>query len=137
MAISEQVPKVGDTIKVCAFPYRSAEEIARDPRPFGGDGVSAKRSSLAIDGPSQQFVAGHVIVKPDGEMTYWRPHGAIIMKCMYSSDDKSRGWLDFLNSDPKARESWCGEWRRAVAESDASMKDFAEQVNSSLYEPCK
>jgi hypothetical protein len=55
--IFADAPKVGDTIKVCAFPYRPAEEIARDPRIWGGPDVSARRSSPATDGSSPQFVA--------------------------------------------------------------------------------
>jgi hypothetical protein len=134
-SIDEQVPKVGDTIKVCAFPYRPAEEIARDPRIRGGD-ISARRSSPTIDGSSPQFVAGHVIVMPDGEMKSWEPHG-IISECMRSSDDKRQAWLDFLNANPRVRDAWCGQRGYAVVQSNASLREFVEEINSSLDEPCK
>lgn len=133
--VNERVPKVGDTIKVCAFPYRPADEIARDPRISGGDG-SARRSSTTIDGSSPQYVAGHVIVMPDGAMDFWEPHG-IISECMRSSDDKRPAWVDLLNANPRARQLWCGHWRDAVDQSNVSLREFFEAINSSLYEPCK
>src|SRR5262245_49157086 len=65
----EYVPKVGDTIEVCAFPYRPAEEIARDGRISGSPNASGQRflSSSIADGSSPRYVAGHVLVLPNGE----------------------------------------------------------------------
>lgn len=133
-SINEEVPNVGDTIEVCAFPYRPAEEIARDPRIWGD--ASARRSSPPIDGSSAQFVAGHVIVMPAGEMKFWEPHG-IISECMRSSDDQRQPWLDFLNTNPRARQPWCEQRRYAVVQSNTSLSEFVEEINSLLDEPCK
>ena len=135
MNINDQVPKVGDTIEVCAFPYRSPEEIARDQRISGGDG-STRRSSAASDGSSPQFVAGHVLVMPDGEMRFWEPHG-VIVECLRSSGDKRQAWVDLLNASPRAREHWCGGRRSAVVQSNESFLGLVEAIDGSLYEPCK
>ncbi len=134
MGVNEHVPKVGDTIQVCAFPYRSAEEIARDPRIVWGEG-SARRLPPPIDGSSPQLVAGHVIVMPDGEMQPWEPHG-VISACMRGSDDTRPAWVDFLNANPKAREQWCSQ-REGAVQSNASLRGFVEAISTSLYEPCK
>ena len=128
---SEQLPKVGDTVTVCAFPYRSAEEIANDSRILKGD-PSTKRSSPA----SSQPVAGHVIVMPDGEMKFWEPHG-VTSECMRGAADKRKAWLDSLNANPTRRESWCGQWRYAVGQANSALKKFVEEINSSLDEPCR
>ena len=133
-SINEDVPKVGDTIEVCAFPYRPAEEIARDGR-IWGDG-RAQRSSPTAEDSSRQFVAGHVIVMPDGEMTFWEPHG-ITSECMRSSDDQRQPWLDFLNANPRAREPWCEQRRYAVVQSNASLRELVDEINGLLDEPCK
>jgi len=133
MGINEQVPKVGDIIQVCAFPYRSAEEIARDPRIVWGDG-SARLSPPPMDGSSPQLVSGHVIVMPDGRMTLWG--SGTISACMRGSDDTRPAWVDFLNANPRAREPWCRQ-REGAVQSNASLRDFVEAINSSLDEPCK
>ena len=133
MGVHEQVPKVGDAIQVCAFPYRPWEEIASDPRIVWGDD-SARRSPPPIYNSSSQFVSGHVIVMPDGRMKLWG--SGTISACMRGSDDTRPAWVDFLNANPKAREPWCKQ-REGAVQSNALLRDFVEAVNSSLYEPCK
>jgi len=135
-SVDEPVPKVGGTIKVCAFPYRSAEEIARDERIRGGPDVSTWLSSRTIEGSSPRFVAGHVILMPGGEMKLWEIHG-IMSECMRGADDKRQGWLDFLNANPRVRDLWCGQRRYEVVQSNASLREFVEEINSSLAAPCK
>lgn len=132
----EAVPKVGDTIKVCAFPYRPAEEIARDGRIWGGD-VSARRWPPTADGSSPQFVAGYVLATPDGEMRLWEPHG-FVSECVRSSSDQRQLWLDFLNASPRAHELWCSEQRRyAAIQSNASFHELVEELNGLLDDPCE
>jgi len=135
MNINDQIPKVGDTIAVCAFPYRSAEEIARDPRIGGGDG-STRRSSPTTDGSSPQFVAGHVIKMTDGEMRFWEPHG-FIAECLRGSDANRQAWVDLLNANPRAREYWCKGRRSAAVQANESFIGLVEAIDGSLYEPCK
>ena len=135
-SIFADAPKVGDTIKVCAFPYRPAEEIARDGRIWGGQDTTTLRSSQATDGSSPQFVAGHVLVTPDGELRAWEPHG-IIAECIRSSNDGRQPWVDFLNTSPRARELWCGQRRYTAVESNPSLRQLVDELNALLDEPCK
>jgi hypothetical protein len=133
MGIGMDVPKVGDIIKFCAFAYKPAAELSRM---FPGVDFSVRRSSPATDGPSPQFVAGHVMVTPDGEKRLWEPHG-VISECIRSSDDQRQSWLDVLNSNPRARQAWCEQRRYAYIQSTASLREFVEEINSSIDNPCE
>jgi hypothetical protein len=128
------VPKVGDAIAICAFPYRPAEEIARDSRIVGSFDVSAL-SSRTADGASPRFVAGHVLVTSDGAMHLWEPHG-FISECIRSSHDPRESWAEFLNANAQARASFCGQRRNAHVQSDASLKELVEEVGRALDDPC-
>ena len=130
----EYVPKVGDAIAVCAFPYRPAEEIARDSRFVGSFDVSAL-SSRTADGASPRFVAGHVLVTSDGAMHMWEPHG-FISECIRSSRDPRESWAEFLNANAQARASFCEQRRYAHVQSDASLKELVEEVGRALDDPC-
>lgn len=134
----EYVPKVGDTLEVCAFPYKPADEIARDTRLSPPLDVSAQRrlESSTIEGSSPRFVAGHVLVMPNGERRVWEPHG-LISECMRSSNDQGQPWLDFLNANPSAREQWCDQRGYAAVQSNAPLRAFVEEINGLLENPCK
>ena len=131
--IGMDVPKVGDAIQFCAFPYRSVAELSRI---WPGVDFSVRRFAQAADGSSPQFVAGHVMVMPDGEKRLWLPHG-LISECIRSSDDQRQSWLDFLNSTPRARQAWCEQRRRASVQSNASSKAFVDEINSFMANPCE
>lgn len=126
------VPMVGDTVEFCAFPYKPAAELSRM---FPGVDFSTRRSSEDTDGPPTQFVAGHVMVMPDGEKRLWEPHG-IIAECIRSSDDPRQSWLDFLNSSSRAREIWCGQRDYAQVLSTASLRELVEEIDTSIDDPC-
>jgi hypothetical protein len=128
-------PKVGDTIRVCAFPYRPAEEIARDGRIWGSGNVPAQRSLSSPAGSSSQFVAGHVMVMPNGELRPWEPHG-FIGACIRSSNGERQPWLDLLNANARARELWCEQRRYEAVRSNAPLRDLVEEINSLLDNPC-
>ena len=113
-------PKVGDVIEFCAFPYREEHR-----RPWQDS-----------DGSPLQVVAGHVMVMPDGKKQFWEPHGTII-ECIRSSDDQRQSWLDFLNSNPSVRDSWCGQRTRASIQSTESLRTLVEEINSLIANPCK
>ena len=131
----EYVPKVGDAIAVCAFPYRPAEEIARDSRIVGSFDVSAL-SSRTADGASPRFVAGHVLVMPDGAMHLWEPHG-LISECMRTSNDQRQPWLDLLNANASQHQLWCAQRGYAAVQSNVSLKEFVDEINGLLADPCK
>lgn len=132
LGLDTDVPKVGDVIEFCAFPYKSAEELSRL---FPGADFAARRSSRDTDGSSPQFVAGHVMVTPDGVKRLWNPHG-VLSECIRSSDDQRQSWLDFLNSSRNAREAWCDQRGYAHVQSSASLTELVEEVNSLLDRPC-
>jgi hypothetical protein len=131
----EYVPKVGDTLVVCAFPYRPAEEIARDTRLTGSTDVAAL-SSRTAEGASPRFVAGHVLGMSDGTMRLWEPHG-ITGECIRSSNDQRQSWLDLLNANPRAHEIWCQQRGYAAVQSNASLREFVGEINGLLDDPCK
>lgn len=131
--IDADLPKVGDVIAVCAFAYKPATELSRI---FPGVDFSGKRLSRSTDDPAQQFVAGHVLVLPDGERRMWEPHGRL-GECMRSSDDQRQSWLDFLTANPAAWQAWCQQREFAVGESAASLRDFMEEIDGALVKACE
>lgn len=134
----QYVPKVGDTLEVCAFPYRPVGEIARDTRlsPPLDDSVRRRLESSTTEGSSPQFIAGHVLVPSDGAMQFWEPHG-FISECMRSSNAQRQPWLDFLNASAQARRQWCDQRRYAAVQSNESLQAFVDQTNALLDEPCQ
>jgi hypothetical protein len=134
----DYVPKVGETLEVCAFPYKPVQEIARDSRlsPPLDDSVRRRLESSTTEGSAPRFVAGHVLVRSDGAMQFWEPHG-FISECMRSSDEQRQPWLDFLNANSQAREQWCAQRRHAAVQSNESLLGFVEQTNARLDVPCQ
>ena len=137
-ASDQYVPKVGDTLEVCAFPYKPVGEIARDTRlsPPLDDSVRRRLESSTTEGSAPRFVAGHVLVPSDGAMQFWEPHG-FISECMRSSNEQRQPWLDFLNANPQARQQWCDQRRYAAVQTDESLLGFVEQTNARLDVPCQ
>jgi uncharacterized protein DUF6152 len=133
----EYVPKVGDTLKVCAFPYKPAEEIARDTRltPSLDDSVRRRLEATTTDGASPRFIEGHVLVMPDGGMRSWDPHG-ILAECVRTSNDAKQPWVDFLNTSSRALELWCQQRRYVAVQSNAPLRDLVEEINGQLESPC-
>lgn len=131
------VPKVGDTLKVCAFPYKPAEEIARDTRltPSLDDSVRRRLEATTTDGASPRFIEGHVLVMPDGGMRSWDPHG-ILAECVRTSNDAKQPWVDFLNTSSRALELWCQQRRYVAVQSNAPLRDLVEEINGQLESPC-
>jgi|SRR6185503_3787433 hypothetical protein len=134
----QYLPNVGDRLEVCAFPYKTVDEIAADTRlsPRPDDSVLRRLTSTTAEGASPRLVAGHVLVTPDGAKTLWEPHG-LISECMRSANDQRQSWLDLLNANAGARQLWCEQRRYAAVQSNASLKEFVEETTGLLDEPCK
>ena len=135
----EYVPKVGDTLEVCAFPYRPVDEIARDTRLVPSLDVSVRErlERTTTEGTSPRFVAGYVLTTSDGEMRLWEPHG-FISECIRSSNDQRQRGLDFLPAHPRAHELLCSEQRRyAAIQSNASFLELVGEINRLLDNPCE
>ena len=131
------VPKIGDTLKVCAFPYRPVDEIARDTRltPSLDDSVRRRLEATTTDGASPRLIEGHVLVMPDGGMRSWDPHG-ILAECVRTSNDAKQPWVDFLNTSSRARELWCQQRRYEAVQSNAPLRELVEEINGQLESPC-
>jgi hypothetical protein len=135
----EYLPRIGDTLEVCAYPYRPAEEIARDSRlPDWRQDPSLQRrlESSTTEGSSPRLILGHVLVATGGAMRVWESYG-LISECMRSSNDQTPSWIELLNANPEARKFWCDQRGRAAVQSNASLNGFVEEINMRLAEPCK
>jgi hypothetical protein len=119
MGVDEDFLKVGDVIEVCGFALK--------------EDVSSQRSSPDTDGLPPPFVHGHVLVMPDGQMQSWGPYGKID-NCV-RPNDLTQSWLDFLNTDPLARDLWCGS-RAFVRVASITPKAFVDEINSLMTNPC-
>jgi len=84
MGVAEDFLKAGDAIEICGFAFRSP----------------------AAGGSSRPGLHGHVLVMPNGKMRLFGPYGKID-NCI-RPDVPVQTWVDFLNTDPLAREAWCG-----------------------------
>lgn len=133
MGFGRNVPQVGDTVEICAFPVKSAEELARI---FPETNVYARRATPDADGLVRQFAAGHIILMPDGERRFWEPHG-LISECMRSSNEDRQVWLDFLGSNTRAREGWCQQSRYAHVRSTAALQELVAEINALIRNPCE
>jgi hypothetical protein len=127
------LPQVGDKLKVCGFPYKSAEELSRM---YPGVDFATRRASSGDVADSPTFVAGHVIVRADGARQLWEPHG-LIAECIQSSADGTEPWLELINSSAKAREAWCAQRHYAHIQSSASLRDVVEQIDGAIERPCR
>jgi hypothetical protein len=122
MGIAENFPRVGDVLEFCSFPYKP-EHLARF-------------RSQDPDGVPRQLIEGHVMVLSDGQKQFWDPHG-LISACIVSSDDPRQSWLDFLNSNPRAREAWCQQRGWPATQSTASSRELVEEIDRSIDMPCE
>lgn len=132
MGISD-VPRIGDAIEFCAFPYKSPAELSRM---FPGLGASNPSRPATVDGSAPQRVAGHVMARSNGEMQLWEANG-VIGECIRSSDFQRQSWLDFVNSDSRVRQSWCAQTGYTPVLENASLREFVQEVNSSIDNPCR
>lgn len=138
-ANDEYLPKVGDKLDVCAYPYRPVAEIAGDLRlPSWRLDASTHQwlESSTTERSSPRLILGHLLVATGGAMRVWEPYG-LIGDCMRSSSDRSQSWIELLNTNQEAHEFWCEQRGRTAAQSNASLKEFIEQTNAQLDEPCE
>jgi len=127
------LPQVGDSVTFCAFPYKSVEELARM---FPEADFSNRRFAEEGDDSSPRFVWGHVMVRPDGQIRIWNPHG-VFAECIRSADGERGPWLDLLNGDSRTWQLWCQQTDYTSVESNASLSEFVREINDSLDNPCR
>jgi hypothetical protein len=134
----EYLPKVGDTLEICAYLYRPVAEIASDPRlvPYLDDSILRRLEASTSEGASPRLILGHLLVTTGGAMRVWEPYGSI-GECMRSSRDQTESWIERLNANSEARGFGCDERGRDATQSNAALKNFVEQTNALLAEPCE
>jgi hypothetical protein len=137
---NEYLPKIGDMLEVCAYPYRPVDEIASDPRlvPYLDDSVLQRLKATTTEGASPRLILGHMLVTTGGAMRVWEPYGNI-GECMRSSNEPRQSWIERLNANTEAHKIWCNQRERATAgvQLIASSKEYIEEINDLLAEPCK
>ena len=122
MGIAEDFPRVGDVLQFCSFPYKP-EHLSRF-------------RSQDPDGVPRQLIEGHVMVMSDGEKQFWDPHG-IMSACIQSSGDARKSWVDFLNSNPRARDAWCEQRGWKATQATTSSKELVEDIDRWIDKPCQ
>jgi hypothetical protein len=124
------IPQVGEVIEFCGFPYKSPAELSRL---FPGVDFSAMRS---VTDDSPRSVWGHVMLTADGEKRMWNPHG-VLGECIRSSNEPTQSWLDFLDSNPRARELWCQQRGYAHVRSTPPARELVAEIDNSIADPCE
>jgi hypothetical protein len=118
MGVDKDFLKAGDVIEVCGFPFK--QEFNRPSPPDGG------RSP-------RPAMHAHMLVMPDGHMRLFGPYGKLD-NCI-RPHDTTRSWVDFLNTDPLARQAWCASQTFVTVPSTAP-KAFVDDVNRLMADHC-
>jgi len=119
MGPEQHLLKAGDAIEVCGFDLRA------DLR---ASGVSTERHDAS------KFMHAPLIVMPDGHMQTWGPYGKLD-NCVRPSD-RASAWRDFFDTDPLARDLWCGGRRNTKAASVAP-KALVDEINALISNRCE
>jgi hypothetical protein len=117
MAVGKDFLKAGDAIEVCGFPFKEALARASSANPLV---------------PLLPAMHAHMLVMPDGHMRLFGPYGKLD-NCI-RPHDTTQSWVEFLNTDPLARQAWCV--RNFVAAPSTAPKAFVEEINRLMAKPC-
>jgi hypothetical protein len=119
MNVGPDFIQVGDVLEVCGFPPKAE--------------FSSERPSQDTVGYPVRALHGQVLLLPDGQMRHWGPYGKI-ENCIRPGD-RAQKWVDFLITDPMAREAWCAS-RGFVWADSLPPKAFVAEVNTLIDNPC-
>jgi hypothetical protein len=117
MAVGKDFLKAGDAIEVCGFPFRKE---------------FVQASSANTGGSTRPALHAHMLVMPDGHMRLFGPYGKLD-NCV-RPHDTVQSWVDFLNTDPLARQAWCV--RNFGTVPSTAPKGFVDEVNRVMAHPC-
>ena len=109
MGVDERFLEAGAVIEACGFALKDALPDA------------------------QPLIHGHILALPNGQLRLWGPYGKID-NCVRPADDRQR-WLELLESDPLAKESWCDKARAALP-TRAESSALVAEINGLLAQPC-
>jgi hypothetical protein len=121
LGAGENFLKVGDVVEVCGFPPKK-EFVG----PTTGD---VRRYPSAGN-----VVHGHVLVMPDGRMRSWGTYGKLD-NCVRPSD-RAQAWVEFLNREPLARDSWCASTRVFVKVASTAPKALVDEIDRGTTPRC-
>jgi len=110
----------GDVIEVCGFALKEEFRATRSPE--------TGRSY-----PSD-FLHGHLLILPGGEMRAWGSYGKL-ENCIRPGDDV-KAWVDFVNSDERARTLWCHSRLDFTAVPSIAPPGFADEVDRGMDYAC-
>jgi hypothetical protein len=111
-AVAKDFLKAGDVIEVCGFVPKHANSY-----------------------PPPRFVHGQLLRMPNGRMQPWGPYGKLD-NCV-RPNDPTQSWLDFLNTNPMARELWCNAYTASIPLSPLSSRALVDEINGLMASPCK
>lgn len=120
MNVGPDFIEAGDVIEVCGFAPK-AELDTRPPSP-------------EFPGYPRQFLHGHLLLMPDGQMRTWGSYGKL-ENCIRPEDQPDK-WLNFLDSDPMGRAAWCAT-RRFVRVASVAPEGFVDEVDNRMSDPCE
>jgi hypothetical protein len=119
MGVGKDFLKAGDVIEVCGFPFKKEFTPA---------------SSADAGGSPRPAMHAHMLVMPDGHMRLFGPYGKLD-NCI-RPHDTTQSWVVFLNTDPLARQAWCGA-RTIVTVPSVAPKAFVDEINRLMANPCE
>jgi hypothetical protein len=111
MKLPKDFLKAGDVIEVCGFAFKKQY----------------------LGNPLLPALHAHVLVMPDGTMRPWGPYGKLD-NCI-RPDDSLQTWVDFVNTNPMAREYWCNR-RGVVKASSVATPSFVDEIDGRMAQPC-
>ena len=119
MNLARDFIKPGEVIELCGFPFKKD--------------VIAQHAALPPGGPELPALHAEMLVLPNGKMQPWGPYGK--MDNCVRPNDSAQTWMDFVNADPIAQQSWCRGMSYANVPSVAP-KALVEEVNRRMSSPC-
>jgi hypothetical protein len=117
--VTSDFMRPGDVIEVCGFALKEEFRAVRSPQ---------TGRSYPPD-----FLHGHLLILPDGEMRAWGSYG-VMANCIRPGD-RVQAWIDFVNSDERARFLWCAT-RGFTAVPLTAAPEFVAEVNRGMKTPC-
>ena len=119
MGLGSDFIRPGDVLQVCGFPPKAE--------------FSSQRASPDSAGYPAQAFHGHLLVMPGGRMSIWGSYGKL-ENCIRPGDQPQM-WIDFINTDPMARDAWCAS-RAFASAASPPPRGLINEINRRMTNPC-
>jgi hypothetical protein len=110
--------QAGDVVEVCGFDFK--EDVLARARP-------------AEAGRPRSFLHGHVLVMSDEQLRLFGGYGKL-QNCIRRAD-RVESWLNFLNTDERARAGWCNS-RVAANFPLIASQAFVDEIDRRMTTAC-